>query len=43
MLYIYNKVNTEQSVERPWEPTGITIQVDPILYSGYVHFMGSTK
>ena len=35
MLYLYNKVNTEQSVERPWEPTGITIQVDPNLYSGY--------
>ena len=43
MLYIYNKVNTEQSVERPWEPTGITIQVDPTLYSGYVHLMGSKK
>ena len=27
-------MNTEQSVERPWEPTGITIQVLEIFFSG---------
>ena len=31
LIYKDCQVNTEQSVERPWEPTGITIQVKKIF------------